>query len=149
MKKLLLTMRGSFISKALRFRQIYNGRTSRLSSFKCISIIKTSSQNSISYRFCLNFTNIEAASYWRKKLSWKILEEEFPVPRNTAASKKGNNVIWLLWQLRCHCYPDQCKCSSSSNTAVAVIFPNLCKWRCILCPNLGGINPEKLHKFPP
>ena len=26
---------------------------------------------------------------------------------------------------------------------MAVISPNLCKWRCILCPHLGGIDPEK------
>ena len=36
-----------------------NGRTSRLSSLYCVFIIKTSSHNT-SYRFCLNFTNIEA-----------------------------------------------------------------------------------------
>ena len=36
-------------------------------------------------------------------------EEEFPVPRNTAASKIGNGVILLLWQLRCYCNPNQNK----------------------------------------
>ena len=30
--------------------------------------------------------------YWRKKLPWAILEEQFLVPRFTAASKIGNSV---------------------------------------------------------
>ena len=41
--------------------------------------------------------------YWSKKLPWTILEEQFPVSRYTAASKIGNSVISLLWQLRCSC----------------------------------------------
>ena len=52
-------------------------------------------------------------------------EEEFPVPRNTAASKIGNGVILLLWQLRCYCNPNQNKFLSLSNTAVVVILPNV------------------------
>ena len=39
--------------------------------------------------------------YWMKKLPWTILEEQFPVPRYTAASKIGNGVISI--SLRCHC----------------------------------------------
>ena len=67
-------------------------------------------------------------SYWRKKPPWTISEETFPVPvpRTTAASKIGNGVIPLLWQLRCHCNPDPNKFSSLSNTIVVGIFPNLC-----------------------
>ena len=84
--------------------------------------------------------------YWRKKLPWTILKEHFPVPRNTAASKIGNGVISLLWQLRCHCNPDHNKFSSLSNTTVVSIFPNLCLWRRSLCSNLGGIDPEKLYR---
>ena len=61
------------------------------------------------------------------------------MPRNTAASKKGNGDISSL---RCHCNPDQNKFSSSSNTPVVVMFPNLCLWRSSLCSNLGGINPQ-------
>ena len=34
--------------------------------------------------------------YSRKKLPVTILEEQFPVPTNTAASKIGNGVISLL-----------------------------------------------------
>ena len=83
--------------------------------------------------------------YWRKKLPWTILEEQFPVPRYTAASKIGNSVISLLWQLRCHCNPDQTKFSSLSNTTVVAIFRNLCSWRRILCSNFRGIDPEKLY----
>ena len=37
------------------------------------------------------------------------------MPRNIAASKIGNGVISLLWQLRCHCIPDHDKFSSLSN----------------------------------
>ena len=45
--------------------------------------------------------------YWRKKLSWTILKEQFPVARNTDASKIGNGVISFLWQPRCYCNPDR------------------------------------------
>ena len=75
-----------------------------------------------------------------------IFEEQFPVPRYTAASKIGNSVISLLWQLRCRCNPDHNKFSSSSNTTVVAIFPKLCLWRRSLCSNLGGIDHEKLHR---
>ena len=75
-----------------------------------------------------------------------ILEEQFPLPRNTAVSKIGNGVISLLCQLRCHYNPDHNKVSSLSNTTVVLISPNLCLWRRSLCSNLGGINPEKLYR---
>ena len=75
-----------------------------------------------------------------------IFEEQFPVPRYTAASKIGNSVISLLWQLRCRCNPDHNKFSSLSNTTVVSIFPNLCLWRRSLRSNLGGIDLEKLHR---
>ena len=40
----------------------------------------------------------------------------------------------MLWQLRCHCNPDQYdKCSST----VVAIFPNVCLWRRSLCSNLA------------
>ena len=84
--------------------------------------------------------------HWRKKLPWKILEEQFSVPRYTAASKIGNSVISLLWQLRCRCNPDHNKFSFLSNTTVVAIIPNLCLWRRSLCSNLGGIDPEKLYR---
>ena len=83
---------------------------------------------------------------WRKKLPWMIFEEQFLVPRYTAASKIGNSVISLLWQLRCRCNPDHNKFPSSSNTTVVAIFPKLCLWRRSLCSNLGGIDPEKLYR---
>ena len=84
--------------------------------------------------------------YWRKTLPWMILEEQFPVSRNTSVSKIGNSVISLLWQLRCHCHPDHNKFSSLSNTTVVAIFPKLCLWRRSLCSNLGGIGIEKLYR---
>ena len=68
------------------------------------------------------------------------------MPRNHAASKIGNGVISLLWQLRCHCNPDNNNFSSLSNTTVVSIFPNLCLWRRSLRSNVGGIDPEKLYR---
>ena len=84
--------------------------------------------------------------YWRKKLPWMILEEQFPVPIYTAESKIGNSVISLLWQLRCHCNPDHNKFSSLSSTTVMPIFSKLCLWRRSLSSNLGGIGPGKLYR---
>ena len=69
-----------------------------------------------------------------------------PGPRNTAASKVGNGIISLLWRLQRHCNLDHNKFSSLSDTTVVAIFPNLCLWRRSLCSNLGGIDPEKLHR---
>ena len=74
------------------------------------------------------------------------MEEQFPVPRNTATSEIGNAVISLLWQLRCHCNPDHNKFSSLSNTTVVSIFPNLCLWRRSLPSNVGGIHSKKLYR---
>ena len=68
------------------------------------------------------------------------------MPRYTAASKVGNGVISLPWQLRCHCNPDHNKVSSLSNTTVVLIFPNLCLWRHSLRSNVGGIHPKKLYR---
>ena len=75
-----------------------------------------------------------------------ILEEQFPVPRYTAASKIDNSVISLLWQLWCHCNPNHNNFSSLSDTTVVAIFPTLCLWRFSLCSNLEGIDPEKLYR---
>ena len=90
--------------------------------------------------------NEHRGCYWRKKLLWMIFEEQFPVPRYTVASKIGNSVISLLWQLRCLCNPDHDKFSSSSNTTVVPFFPKLCLWRRSLCSNLRGIGPKKLYR---
>ena len=75
-----------------------------------------------------------------------IFEEQFPVPRYTAASKIDNSVISLLLQLRCRCNPDQNKFSPLPNTTVVAIFPKRCFWRRSLCSNLAGIDPEKLYR---
>ena len=40
----------------------------------------------------------------------------------------------MLWQLRCHCKPDQYDKFSST---VVAIFPNVCLWRRSLCSNLA------------
>ena len=57
-----------------------------------------------------------------KTLPLTILEQQFPVPRNTAASKIGNGVISLLCELDVIATPDHNKFSSLSNTAVMEIF---------------------------
>ena len=61
------------------------------------------------------------------------------MPRNAAASKIGNSVISLLWQLRFHWNPDHNRFSSLSDTTVVAICQNLCFWRRSLCSNLEGI----------
>ena len=77
-----------------------------------------------------------------------IFEEQFPVPRYTAASKIGNSVISLLWQLRWRCNTDHNKFSSLSHTTVVAIFPKLCFWRRSLCSNLRGIDPKNCIEPP-
>ena len=124
-----------------------NGQTTILSIFTVFLTTKTSSQNiSITLLQISLKLHEHRGRYWRKKLPWTILEEQFPVPRYTAASKMGNSVISLLWQLRCRCNPDHNNFSSLSNTTVVAIFPKLCLWRRSLCSNLGGIGPEKLYQ---
>ena len=68
------------------------------------------------------------------------------MPRNTAASKIANGVISLPRKLWCHCHPDHNKVSSSSNTTVVLIFPNLRLWRRSLRSNLVGIHSKKLYR---
>ena len=138
-------MRWICMSKALRFLQI-TAEHQECPFFTVFLTIKTSSQNiSITLLQISLKLHEHRGGYWRKKLPWTILEEQFPVPRYTAASKIGNSVISLLWQLRCRCNPDHNKFSSLSNTTVVAIFHNLCLWRRSLCSNLGGIDPEKLY----
>ena len=71
------------MSKALRFLQITAEHQSCLNtSIKLLQIsLKLHERQS---------------GYWTKKLLSTILEEQFPVPRKTAASKIGNDVISLL-----------------------------------------------------
>ena len=124
-----------------------NGQTTILSIFYCVLTIKTSSQNISMTLLQISLKlHEQRGRYWRKKLPRTILEEQFLVPRYTAASKIGNSVISLLWQLRCRCNPDHNKFSSLSNTNVVAIFSKLCLWRRSLCSNLGGIGPEKLYR---
>ena len=125
-----------------------NSRTSR--NFPFFTLFLTT--KSLSQTFSITLLQISCklhehwGDYWRKKLLWMILEEQFPLPRNNSVSKIGNSAISLLWQLRCHCNPDYNKFSSLSNTTVVAIFPKLCLWRRSLCSNLGGIGPEKLYR---
>ena len=124
-----------------------NSRTWRLSIFYRISNHKIFTQNiSITLLQISLKLHEHRGGYWRKKLPWMILEEQFPVPIYTAESKIGNSVISLLWQLRCHCNPDHNKFSSLSSTTVVAIFSKLCLWRRSLCSNLGGIGPGKLYR---
>ena len=139
-------MRWNCMSKALRFQQI-TAKHQDLPIFTAFLAIKTLSQNiSITLLQISLKLHEHQGGCCKKSLPWTILEEQFPVSRNTAASKIGNGVISLLWQLRCHCNSDHNKVSSLSNTIVVAIFPNLCLWRRSLCANLGGIDPEKLYR---
>ena len=139
-------MRWDCLSKALYFLQI-TAKQQYCPFFTVFLAIKTSSQNiSITPLQISLKLHEHRGRYWRKKLLRTILEEQFPVLRYTAASKIGNSVIPLLWQLRCRCNPDHNKFSSLSNTTVVAIFPKLCLWRRSLCSNLGGIDPEKLYR---
>ena len=143
------TMRWNCMSKALRFLQI-TAEHQDCPFFTVFLTIKTLSQN-ISITLLQISLKLHGyrGRYWRKKLLQMILEEQFPVPRNTAASKIGNGVISLLWQLRCHCNLDHNKFSSLSDTTVVAIFPNLCLWRRSLCSNLGEVLTLKNCIEPP
>ena len=139
-------MRWNCMSKALCFLQI-TAEHQDCPFFTVFLTTKSLSQNiSITLLQISLKLHEHRGWYWTKKLPWMIFEEQFPVPRYTAAGKIGNSVISLLWQLRCRCNPDKNKFSSSSNTTVVAIFPNLCLWRRNLCSNLGGIDPEKLYR---
>ena len=118
-----------------------NSRTSRSSIFAPFLTINISITL---LQIPLKLHEDREADIGGKKLPWTILEQQFPVPRNTATSKIVGGVISLLWQLRCHCNPDHKKFSFLSNTTVVTIFPNLCIWRRSLCSTLGSIDPEEL-----
>ena len=100
--------------------------TGAFSSSSCLDVrMKTSSQSiSTTLLQILLKLHEHGGDYRRKKLPWTILEEQFPVPRNTPVRKIGNSVISLLCQLRRHCNPDHNKFSSLSTTIVVAIFPN-------------------------
>ena len=104
------------MSKVLHFLQI-TAEHQDYPFFTVFLTIKSLSQNiSITLLQISLKLHEHRGCYWRKKLPWMIFEEQFPVPRYTAASKIGNSVISLLWQLRCRCNPDHNKFSSLSNT---------------------------------
>ena len=125
-KKIETTMRWNCMSKALHFLQI-TAKQQYCPFFTVFLAIKTSSQNiSITLLQISPKLDDHRRRFWRRKLPWTILEEQFPVPRYIAASRIGNSVISLLWQLRRLCNPDHNKLSSLSNTTVVAIFPNLC-----------------------
>ena len=139
-------MRWNCMSKALHFLQI-TAKQQYCPFFTVFLTIKTLSQNiSITLLQISLKLHEHQGCYWRKKLLWLIFEEQFPVPRNTAASKIGSGVILLLWQLQCHCNSDHNKFSSLSDTTVVADLPNLCLWWRSLCSNYGGIDPEKLYR---
>ena len=104
--ELLSSMRWNFMSKALHFLQI-TAKQQYCPFFTVFLTIKTLSQNiSITLLQISLKLHEHRGRYWRKKLPWTILEEQFPVPRYTAANKIGNSVISLLRQLWCRCNPD-------------------------------------------
>ena len=139
-------MRRNCMSKALRFPQI-TAEHQDCPFFTVFLTRKTSSQNiSITLLQISLKIQEDRGGYCRKKLPRTILKEQFPAPRNTAASRIGNGIISLLWQLPCHCNPDHNNFPSLSNTIVVAIFPNLCLWRRSLCSNLGGIDHKILYR---
>ena len=145
-KNIETTMRWNCMSKALHFLQI-TAKQRYCPFFTGFLTIKPLSQHISIKLLQISFTlHEDRGCYWRKKLLWMIFEEQFLVPRYTAASKIANSVISLLWQLRCRCNPDHNKFPSLSNTTVMAIFPKLSLWRRSLCSNLGGIDPEKLYR---
>ena len=85
------------MSKALRLVQITVEHQDYPFFFTTFLTIKTSSKNiSITLlQISLKFHE-HRGGYWRKELKETILEEQFPAPRNTAASKIGNGVMSLL-----------------------------------------------------
>ena len=121
-KKIETTMRWNCMSKALHFLQI-TAKQQYCPFFTVFLTIKTLSQNiSITLLQISLKLHEHRGGYWRKKVQWMILEEQFPVPRNTSVSKIGSSVISLPWQLRCHCNPDHNKFSSLSSTTVVAIL---------------------------
>ena len=85
------------MSKALHFLQI-TAKQQYCPFFTVFLTTKTSSQN-ISIKLLQISLKLHEhrGRYWRKKLPcFPILEEQFPVPRYTAASKIGKSVISLL-----------------------------------------------------
>ena len=139
-------MRWACMSKALLFLQLTAEHVD-CPFFTVFLTTKSLSQNiSITLLQISLKLHKHRSRYWRKKLPWMILEEQFPVPIYTVVSKIGNSVISLLWQLWCHCNPDHNKFSSLSSTTVVAIFSKLCLWRRSLFSNLGGIGPGKLYR---
>ena len=94
-----------------------NGRTSRLSSFCCISIIKTSSHNT-SYRFCLNFTNIEAATggkssrerFWKKSSQCREIRLQVKKVITSFGCYGNSDAIVTLINANCRHYLIQLWC---------------------------------------
>ena len=96
-KKIETTVRWNCMSKALRLVQI-TVEHQDCPFFTVFLTIKTLSQNiSITLLQISLKLHEHRGRYWRKKLPWTILEEQFPVPWNIATSKVGNSVISLLW----------------------------------------------------
>ena len=99
-EKIETTMRWKCMSKAPRFLQI-TAEHRDCPSFTVFLTTKSLSQNiSITLLQISLKLHEHRGGYCRKKLQQTILEEQFPVPRNTAACEIGNSVISLLWQLR-------------------------------------------------
>ena len=125
LKRLKLIWGEICMSKELRFLQIM-AKHQDCAFFTVFLTIKTSSQNiSITLLQISLKLHEHRGRYWRKKLPWTILEEQFRGARNTAASKIGNGVTSLQRQLRCHCNLIIAGFSSLSHTTVVAIFRNL------------------------
>ena len=70
------------------FTVTYNGRTSRLSSFYRITNHKNLTQKYFDISLTGSFKLREhQGGYWRENFPWTILAKQFPLPKNTGASK--------------------------------------------------------------
>ena len=85
--------------------------------------------------------------YWRKKLPWTILEEQFPVARNTDASEIGNGVISLLWQPRCYCNPGRNPVRSGNCSPIVANGDVVDHQTCEVLTLKNPIEPPSLKKI--
>ena len=89
-KKIETTLRWNCMSKALRFLQITAEHQDCPFFVVFLTTNSLPQNNSIALLQISLKLHEHRGRYWRKKLPWTILEEQFPVPRYNAASNIGN-----------------------------------------------------------
>ena len=129
-KKIKTIMRWICMSKALRFLQI-TAEHQDCPFFTVFLTIKTSSQNiSITLLQISLKLHEHQGGYWRKKLPWTIFEEQFPVPRNTAAVKyviasfpryDNSNIVATLIITNFHLPPHKYNCGGNFSKSLFMV----------------------------